>query len=78
MRKGLIVYLLGAVMSWFLISGWTFAYFENNFPNEVRKHSGFAASWSVLASVAWPFFLPATYCLTGYAEHGWRPVWRLK
>lgn len=79
-KKFWVCYLIAAVGSWFLISGWMFANLESTFPGHEREReqSGFCSMWSLPMSAGWPLGIPLAYCLSGYAEHGWRPVWDLK
>lgn len=81
-KKFLVIYAIGAIASWFAISGWEFADSQARFPRiakeNMRYDSGFAAMHAVWGAALWPIALPAMYCLTGYAEHGWRPVWKLR
>ena len=69
-------YCLGAALSWFLISGWSYADLAAQFPSlSMRELAGFSAIWAAGASVEWPLFLPGEYGVSGFAEHGWKPVW---
>lgn len=63
-------YLGGIVFSWILVSGWVYA--------DQPDSRGFAAGWSVLAALYWPFFVPFFYRDTKGAASGWVRVWKKK
>jgi hypothetical protein len=75
LRQFLITYLLGAVLSWFLISGWTYAYWPREMFSSPREQSAFSSGYASVMSIVWPAGLPITWFLTAYSERGWKPVW---
>ena len=77
-RTAITLYALMAIGSWFLISGWEYADLSAHSPDlsveERRRDAGFASAHALLA-FAWPITVPLVYCVTGFAQHGWKPVW---
>ena len=72
------LYMIMAITSWFLTTGWTFALKVSDplfKTSELHRTSGEIAISSPIVALFWPVSLPIVYCLTGYAEHGWRALW---
>ena len=78
-------YVLCAALSYYPISGITFADFQRQFGGyqdglwndeeayrNCKEDLGFALGWSVPASMFWPLFLPGLYLSSGFAHDG---VW---
>jgi hypothetical protein len=67
------VYLVVAALSWLLVSGLFYAQDARRFPLifDRREAAGDAIAWGLLYGLAWPFGVPAAYCLTGFAKYGW-------
>lgn len=72
MPKLLKIYIVGAIISYPIIVGWTNAGFKAAFPDQShRQDLGFSLCWGIAASVFWPVFLPGVYLCSGFAEDGW-------
>jgi hypothetical protein len=81
---GFSVYVVMFLISYYVISGITFAGFHEMFGGRkglytqeealrnCRQHLGMALGWSALAAGLWPFFLPGVYLASGFAHDG---VW---
>ena len=72
----LILYLIGAVLSWVCIAGWFFADVQGEYPYWAKKRArhdlGSSVALGFVFALSWPVGLPLTYCVTGFAQHGWR------
>lgn len=73
----LIVYGVGVLVSWVLMAGWLFAYFQGEFPliakNDYTEDLVFSVFISFLPALIWPIMEPIMYFyLTDKAKHGWR------
>ena len=72
----LTLYIIGAIISFVLMFGWTFAYFQGEWPRiaAINKNSDYWSSFylSILCSIIWPigFFMILDNVL--WAKHGWR------
>lgn len=64
-------YILAALASWIIVSGWLFADLRTIGPSNCRERAGVAVMLGGLSSGMWPVGLPAAYLITGFAEHGW-------
>jgi len=72
----LIVYGVGALVSWVLMAGWSFAYFQGEFQsiakNDYTEDLVFSVFVSFSYAFAWPIMEPILYFITEKAKHGWR------
>lgn len=70
----LMLYVIGYVVSAYLVTGMAFSYFQGEYqaPKRRREDLGFALILGVLLNVAWPLTLPLVWLMTGFAKHG---VW---
>jgi purine-cytosine permease-like protein len=77
-----VIYILGALISFFLAAGWTFADFQREFPSiadeRARSDAGFSVVIGLLTAAFWPLCLPVLCLITGLATHGWLAPWRWK
>lgn len=71
------VYLLIAALSWPLTSGMIFSDVQSICTSGPgcselyrRKDIGFAIFTGAFMAAVWPIGLPATFCMSGFAEHG--------
>lgn len=70
-----ILYIVGGVGSAMLATGWHLAHIQEEYGNQRRHYRtdlGFSVFWSIGVAVLWPVLIVVAYCLTGFAEHGWR------
>jgi len=73
----LIVYGIGALVSWVLMAGWSFAYWQGEFPliakRNYKEYLVFSVYISFLLAFIWPITEPIMYfSITYKAKHGWR------
>jgi len=72
----LIVYGVGALVSWVLMAGWSFAYFQGEFQpiakNNYTEDLVFSVFVSFSCAFYWPIMEPIMYFITEKAKHGWR------
>jgi len=76
MSTFVVLYLIGAVLSWICITGWLFADQQGDYPTfgnkQARYDLGNSTALGFFYALFWPLGLPLAYCVTGFAQHGWR------
>ena len=73
METFLIFYLLGYFVSVIIGAGISCAAFLGEYGNaDYREHLGFSLFWCMLMMVLWPITLFGLFCITGFAQRGWR------
>ncbi len=72
----LAAYIIGFLVSWYLVAAMMFCYSQGRFPTiaaqSVREDLGLSIAMGLLYSVFWPIGLPVAYLITGFAEFGIR------
>lgn len=74
--KIVCAYLIGGLLSYYLIAGWCFADHQAqhySFRNQEISDASFCILWPVGAAIAWPVFLPGTWIALSY--NGWQNPW---
>ena len=77
MKTLLTVYLILSVLSYPILAGWAFAYFQGKYSliavESKFSNAMFAYLWSVCGAAVWPAFLPIVYfAFTERARYGWQ------
>lgn len=72
----LIVYGIGALVSWVLMAGWSFAYWQGEFPliakNDYTEDLVFSVFTSFISALIWPVAEPMMFVFMEMAKYGWR------
>lgn len=68
-------YIIGALISWFILTGWLNAFFTVHFgaltQAEKIQNYCFCVAYAGAASTIWPAFIPAYYIGSGLVPEGW-------
>lgn len=74
LKKIIVVYLCGYLVSAVLIAGMDDAYsqgrYSDNARDNARRDMGDAVAEAISWGLWWPFTLPLMYCTTGFAQYG--------
>jgi len=74
-NKILKIYVISAVISWFILAGWLNTFFAQHFDAlskaEKIQNYCFSLAYAGAASTMWPAFIPGYYIGSGAAPEGW-------
>ena len=80
MKELILLYTIGALVSWLLVTGWFFANVKGDWiktfgsmePGYEKEQLGTSIAIGFIYGLLWPICLPIAYCFTGFAHYGWR------
>ena len=76
----IVIYILGYIVSWFLLQGWNLAYFQRNYPSiadkSYKSDKEHSIMYATYISLVWPIGIIYSFKDYEYFKYGWMPVWR--